>query len=87
MVSDSHAVVVRPDSASGRMVHVGRNRSIHFSGTVECGKFIMQVTDCDFSYEGFAFDMPTINKVEFYVPDFVNPDYEQLVRTPLSGLV
>ena len=87
VVSDSHAVVVRPDSASGRMVHVGRNRNIHFSGTVECGKFIMQVTDCDFNYEGFAFDMPTINKVEFYVPDFVNPDYEQLVRTPLSGLV
>lgn len=86
VVSDSHQVVVRPDSASGRVVHVGKNRNIHFSGRVECGKFIMQVTDCDFNYEQFAFDMPTINKLEFYVPDFVNPDYEQLVRTPLSGL-
>ena len=87
VVSDSHQVVVRPDSASGYMIHVGHNRNIHFSGQVECGKFILQVTDCDFNYEQFAFDMPTINKLEFYVPDFVNPEYEQLVRTPLSGLV
>ena len=86
VVSDSHQVVVHPDSASGYMVHVGRNRALHFSGKVECGKFIMQVTDCDFSYEQYAFEMPTINRLEFYVPDFTNPDYEQLVRTPLSGL-
>lgn len=86
VVSDSHQVVVHPDSASGYMVHVGKNRSLRFSGKVECGKFILQVTDCEFSYENYSFEMPTINKLEFYVPDFTNPDYEQLVRTPLAGL-
>ena len=87
VVSDSHQVVVRPDSASGYVVHVGKNRSMHFSGKVECGKFILQVTDCDFDYEKYAFEMPQVNRLEFYVPDFTNPDYEQLVRTPLSHLV
>ena len=86
VVSDSHQVVVHPDSASGRVVRVGKNRSLHFSGKVECGKFILQVTDCDFSYEQYAFEMPVIDKLQFYVPDFNNTDYEQLVRTPLSGL-
>ena len=87
VVSDSHQVVVRPDSASGYVVHVGRNRALHFSGRVEVGKFILQVTDCDFDYEKYAFEMPQIDKMEFYVPDFTNPDYEQLVRTPLAHLV
>ncbi|MCR5445672.1 MAG: hypothetical protein K6E96_08380 [Bacteroidales bacterium] len=87
VVSDSHQVVVRPDSASGYVVHVGRNRALHFSGRVEVGKFILQVTDCDFDYERYAFEMPQIDKLEFYVPDFTNPDYEQLVRTPLAHLV
>ncbi len=87
VVSDSNQVVVRPDSASGYTVHVGRNRSLHFSGKVEVGKFILQVTDCDFDYERYAFEMPQVDRLEFYVPDFTNPDYEQLVRTPLSHLV
>ena len=87
VVSDSHQVVVYPDSVSGRTVHVGKNRSLHFSGKVECGKFIFQVSDCDFSYEQYAFEMPTVNRMEFYVPDFTNPDIEQLVRTPLADLV
>lgn len=87
VVSDSHQVVVHPDSASGYVVHVGRNRAMHFSGKVECNKFIMQVTDADFDYEKFTLEMPRINRLEFYVPDFTNPDYEQLVRTPLTDLV
>lgn len=87
VVSDTHQVVVYPDSASGYIVHVGRNRSLHFSGKVECNKFILQVTDCDFDYEKYAFEMPQVDRMEFYVPDFTNPDYEQLVRTPLSHLV
>jgi len=87
VVSDSHQVVVHPDSASGYVVHVGRNRSMHFSGKVECNKFILQVTDCDFDYEKYTLEMPRIDRMEFYVPDFTNPDYEQLVRTPLTDLV
>ena len=87
VVSDSHQVVVRPDSASGYTVSVGRNRAMHFNGKVECGKFILQVTDCHFDYERYAFDMPQVDRLEFYVPDFNNPDYEQLVRTPLAHLV
>ena len=87
VVSDSHQVVVHPDSASGYVVRVGRNRAMHFSGKVECNKFIMQVTDADFDYEKYTLEMPRINRLEFYVPDFTNPDYEQLVRTPLTDLV
>jgi hypothetical protein len=45
------------------------------------------VSDCDFSYEQFAFEMPKIDRMDFYVPDFVNKDYEQMVRTPLYNLV
>ena len=86
VVSDSHQVVVYPDSASGYVVHVGRNRAMHFNGKVVCGRFILQVTDCSFDYERYAFDMPQVDRLEFYVPDFTNPDYEQLVRTPLSHL-
>lgn len=86
VVSDSHQVVVYPDSASGYTVHVGRNRAMHFSGKVACGKFILQVTECDFDYEKYAFEMPQVDRLEFYVPDFDNVDYEQLVRTPLSHL-
>lgn len=87
VVSDSHQVVVHPDSASGYVVHVGRNRAMHFSGKVECNKFILQVDDCDFDYEKYTLEMPHIKRLEFYVPDFTNPDYEQLVRTPLTDLV
>ncbi len=87
VVSDSHQVVIHPDSATGYVVHVGRNRNLHFSGKVEVGKFILQVTDCDFDYERYTLEMPHIQRLEFYVPDFTNPDYEQLVRTPLTDLV
>ena len=88
IVSDSQAVVVRPDSASGSLVTVGRNRSIHFSGRIDVGRFILTVKDCDFSYEAFSFNMPTIEQLHFYVPDFKDPkNFEQMVRTPLSNLV
>ena len=86
VVSDSHQVVVYPDSASGYQVRVGRNRALHFSGRVECNKFIMRVVDCDYSYEQNRFEMPQVVRMEFYVPDFDNAEFEQLVRTPLTGL-
>ena len=86
VISDSHQVVVHPDSASGYQVRVGRNRALHFSGTVECNKFILKVKDCDYDYVQHRLEMPTIERLEFYVPDFDNADYEQLVRTPLTGL-
>lgn len=88
VVSDSQLVRVYPDSASGYQVTVGRNRALHFSGRIDVGKFMLTVKDCDFNYESFSFNMPTIERMEFYVPDFVSPEkYEQLVRTPLSNLV
>ena len=88
VVSDSQLVVVYPDSLSGRQVVVGRNRDLHFSGRIDVGKFMLTVKDCDFSYENFSFNMPQIQRMEFYVPDFTNPKkFEQLVRTPLSNLV
>lgn len=88
VVSDSQMVVVYPDSLTGYQVTVGHNRALHFSGRIHVGKFILSVTDCDFNYETFSFNMPKIDHLEFYVPDFNEPTkYEQLVRTPLSNLV
>lgn len=88
VVSDSQRVVVYPDSLRGYEVAVGRNRTLHFSGEIHVGKFILTVTDCDFDYESYSFNMPRIEHLEFYVPDFEQPDkIEQLVRTPLSNLV
>ena len=88
VVSDSQYVVVHPDSLTGRQVVVGRDRSLHFSGRIDVGKFMLTVKDADFSYDSFSFNMPVISRMEFYVPDFNTPDkYEQLVRTPLSNLV
>lgn len=88
VVSDSQLVVVYPDSITGYQVTVGRDRALHFSGRIDVGKFMLTVKDCDFSYENFSFNMPNIERMEFYVPDFNTPDkYEQLVRTPLRKLV
>lgn len=87
VVSDSQMVVVYPDSARGSRVTVGRNRSIHFDGRIEAGKFVFFVTNCDFNYEGFSFDMPEIRKLYFAVESFTNPDSLHPVMTPLSGLV
>ena len=87
VVSDSHNVVVFPDSTKGRMVTVGRNRALHFDGRIEAGKFVFFVTDCDFSYEQYRFEMPRISKLYFAVPNFNNPDSLHPVLTPLSNLV
>lgn len=88
VVSDSQSVVVYPDSLSGALVTVGQNRALHFSGRIIVGKFILSVKDADFSYENFSFTLPNIERFEFYVPDFKQPDkFEQLIRTPLSNLV
>ena len=87
VVSDSQMVVVYPDSARGHRVTVGRNRNIHFDGRIEAGKFVFFVTNCDFNYDGFSFDMPEIRKLYFAVESFTNPDSLHPVMTPLSGLV
>ena len=87
VVSDSQSVVVYPDSLTGSQVVVGRNRALHFNGRVDVGKFMLTVKNCDFSYENYSFNMPVIERLEFYVPDFKDNKYEQLVRTPLSNLV
>lgn len=84
VVSDSHQVMVYP---RGGLVSVGRNRDISFSGRVNCGKFVMYVTDADFSYEHYRFAMPHVDSLFFYVPEFDNPDTLHIVYTPLYGLV
>lgn len=87
VVSDSQRVVVYPDSALGRRITVGKNRTIRFDGRIECGKFVFFVTGCDFSYENFSFEMPNIRKLYFAVENFTNPDSLHPVMTPLSNLV
>ena len=87
VVSDSQRVVVYPDSALGRKVVVGRNRSVRFDGRIEAGKFVFFVTGCDFDYENFRFEMPNIRKLYFAVENFNNPDSLHPVMTPLSNLV
>ena len=84
VVSDSQRVVVYP---RGGNITMGENRSIHFNGRINVGRFIMFVTDCDFSYEQFSFDMPKVDSLFFYVPEFNNPDTDHMVMTPLYGLV
>lgn len=84
VVSDSQHVVVYP---RGGRITVGENRSIHFNGRIDVGRFIMFVSDCDFSYEQFSFDMPKVDSLFFYVPEFNNPDTDHMVMTPLYGLV
>lgn len=84
VVSDSQRVVVYP---RGGRITVGENRSIHFNGRINAGRFIMFVSDCDFSYEQFSFEMPKVDSLFFYVPEFNNPDTDHMVMTPLYGLV
>ena len=84
VVSDSLRVMVYPRSGK---LSVGKNRSIHFNGRVDAGKFILFVSDCDYSYEQFNFDMPHVDSVFFYVPEFDNPDTDHIVYTPLYNLV
>ena len=87
VVSDSQRVVVYPDKARGSQVIVGHNRSIHFDGRIEAGKFVFFVDNCDFSYEDFRFEMPSIHKLYFAVENFTDPDSLHPVMTPLSNLV
>ncbi len=87
VVSDSQRVVVYPDKARGSQITVGHNRSIHFDGRIEAGKFVFFVENCDFSYENFSFEMPSIHKLYFAVENFNNPDSLHPVMTPLSNLV
>lgn len=84
VVSDSQRVVVYP---RGGKVRVGRDRSLSFDGRIDAGKFVFFVTDADFSYEKYAFDMPHVDSLFFYAPMFDNPDSDHLVMTPLYGLV
>ena len=84
VVSDSQKVVVYP---RGGNITVGENRAISFTGRIDVGRFIMFVTDADFSYEQFSFDLPKVDSMFFYVPEFDNPDTDHMVMTPLYGLV
>ena len=84
VVSDSQRVVVYPRGGSLR---VGKNRSISFNGRIDVGRFILFVTDADFNYEQFNFDLPKVDSLFFYVPEFNNPDTDHMVMTPLYGLV
>ena len=84
VVSDSQRVVVYP---RGGRITMGENRSIHFNGRINVGRFIMFVSDCDFSYEQFSFEMPKVDSLFFYVPEFDNADTDHMVMTPLYGLV
>jgi len=86
VVSDSQMVVVYPDSARGKRITVGHNRSIHFDGRIEAGKFVFFVTDCNFDYDKFQFDMPNVRKMYFAVESFTNADSLRPVMTPLSNL-
>lgn len=83
VVSDSQRVVVYP---RGGRITMGQNRSIHFNGRIDAGRFTMFVTDCDFSYEQFGFEMPKVDSLFFFVPEFDNPDTDHMVMTPLYGL-
>ena len=84
VVSDSQRVTVYP---KGGNLSVGRNRQIAFDGRIDVGKFILFVTDGDFNYEAYNFNLPQVDSLYFYVPKFDNPDTDHIVMTPLYNLV
>ena len=84
VVSDSQKVAIYP--RKGQVV-VHKNRDISFSGRIDAGRFVMFVTDGEFSYSKFDLDLPKVDSLFFYVKMFDNPDDERLVRTPLRELV
>ena len=84
VVSDSQAVAIYP--ARGSIV-VKKNRDMNFSGRINAGRFIMFVTDAEFSYDQFRLNLPKIDSVYFFVKRFDDPNKEQIVNTPLYNLV
>lgn len=84
VVSDSQQVAIYP---RGGDVVVHKNRDINFSGTINAGRFIMYVTDAEFSYEKFNIELPKVDSVYFYVNRFDDPTKEHIVYTPLYNLV
>lgn len=84
VVSDSQRVAIFP---KGGAITVKKNREITFSGRVNVGRFVMYVTDADFSYEKFSLDLPKIDSLYFSVTDFLDPTKDHIVYTPLFNLV
>lgn len=84
VVSDSQRVAIFPKNGD---VLVGKNRDLSFSGTINAGRFIMYVTDANFSYADFRLNLPAIDSVYFYVSRFDDPQKDHIVYTPLYHLV
>lgn len=84
IVSDSQRVAIFPRNGD---ITVKKNREIAFSGRVNVGRFVMYVTDADFSYEKFSLDLPKIDSLYFAVTDFLDPTKDHIVYTPLFNLV
>lgn len=83
VVSDSQLVVVRPTRGD---IVLKRNRGIDFSGRINCGRFVMSVSNAQFNYGDFTFELPQVDSMMFYVTSFNDPNKMQLVRTPLYNL-
>ena len=84
VVSDSQRVAIYPKK--GELV-LHKNRDMSFSGRIAAGRFVMYVTDGQFSYDKFNLDLPKVDSLFFRVKMFDDPDHERFVRTPLRDLV
>ena len=84
VVSDSQKVAIYP--RKGQVV-VHQNRDLSFSGRIDAGRFVMYITDGEFSYSRFNLNLPQVDSLYFYVKMFDDPEQERLVRTPLRNLV
>lgn len=82
-LSDTHNVTIRPKNGAIRMQ---KNRNFEFDGDVMAGRFKMSGTDCKFSYEQFALDLPSIDSLNFFVPTFEDSTKLVMIQTPIQRL-
>ena len=86
VVSDTHQVAIYPKG--GNLV-VKKNRNIIFDGLINAGRFVMFVSEANFSYDTFKLTLPQIDSMMFYVKSFTDTRPEAplvLVRTPIHNL-
>ena len=86
VVSDTHQVAIYPKNGD---IVVKKNRNIIFDGLINAGRFVMHVSDANFSYDTFKLTLPQIDSMMFYVKSFTDkrPDAPlELVRTPIHDL-
>lgn len=89
-LSDSQSVYVVPNEQE---LIVKKNRDFNFDGQIHAGLFDFYGKNCQFKYDKFMFDLPTIDSMSFKVQDYNQPANAfgirpfRKVRTVIEDLV